>query len=228
MNQFLNGVARAIIETFDLPGPILEVGSYQVTGQEEIADLRGHFPETPFHGIDVRPGPGVDEVADVEDLPYDDGSFGTVIAMNTFEHVPRFWRGFEEIHRVLRPDGALIVSCPFYFHIHDYPSDYWRFTPEALDLLLQDYPSRLVGWHGPARRPASVWGLALREDHEPISPDQFHAYRQRVDAYARQPLSWSRQLRYRVGRLLCGRRPFAPWLEQERWETRCQNLVLQP
>ena len=41
MNRFLNGVARAFAETFDLPGPILEIGSYQVPGQEEIADL--HF-----------------------------------------------------------------------------------------------------------------------------------------------------------------------------------------
>src|SRR5205085_2657058 len=79
------------------------------------------------------------------------------------EHVPRFWRGFQEVHRVLRPDGALLVCCPFYFHIHSYPSDYWRFTPEALQLLLADYPSRLLGWHGPPRRPLNVWALAFRE-----------------------------------------------------------------
>ena len=34
MNHFLNGVARAVAETFDLPEPILEVGSYKVEGQE--------------------------------------------------------------------------------------------------------------------------------------------------------------------------------------------------
>src|SRR5215472_17239718 len=111
MNRFLNGVARAVAETFDLPGPILEVGSYQVPGQEEIANLRGLFPGKPYLGVDVRQGPGVDQVADVEALPHASGSVGTVIAMNTFEHVPRFWRGFEEIHRVLRPDGALFVAC---------------------------------------------------------------------------------------------------------------------
>src|SRR5581483_6940404 len=150
-----------------------EIGSYQVAGQEEIADLRGFFPNKPYVGVDVRPGPGVDQVADVEALPQADRSVGTVIAMNTFEHVPRFWRGFQEVYRVLRPDGALVVSCPFYFHIHDYPSDYWRFSPEALDLLLQDYPSRLIGWHGPTRRPASVWALAFREERPAITQHQF-------------------------------------------------------
>src|SRR5262249_9796719 len=159
---------RAVAETFDLPGPILEVGSYQVTGQEEIADLRGLFPNKPYVGVDVRQGPGVDRVADVENLPYPDGSVGTVLAMNTFEHVPHFWRGFEEIHRVLRPDGAVFLSCPFFFHIHSFPSDYWRFTPEALEVLLEQYPSKIVGCHGAVKRPAGVWALAFREGHTPI------------------------------------------------------------
>src|SRR5579864_8102160 len=110
MNHFLQGMARAVAETFDLPGPIVEVGSYQVEGQEAIADLRGLFGGRPYLGLDCRPGPGVDMLADVENLPHADASVGTVIAMNTFEHVPHFWRGFEEIRRVLRPDGALLVS----------------------------------------------------------------------------------------------------------------------
>src|SRR6516164_1957313 len=147
MNCFLHGVARALAETFVLPGPILEVGSYQVPGQEEIADLRGLFPGKAYTGVDVRPGPGVDYVANVEDLPHADRSVGTVIAMNTFEHVPHFWRGFAEVRRVLRSDGAFLVCCPFYFHIHNHPSDYWRFTPSAFDLLLEDYPQRIIGWH---------------------------------------------------------------------------------
>ncbi len=226
MNQFLHGVARAVAETFALPGPILEIGSYQVPGQEELADLRALFPDKAYLGIDVRAGPGVDQVADVEALPLADASVGTVIAMNTFEHVPRFWRGFEEVYRVLRPDGALLVSCPFYFHIHSYPSDYWRFTPEALELLLHAYPSKLVGWHGPAKRPAGVWALALREGQAPISPRQFEQYRARLERYARQPLPWRRRIRYRLGRWLCGRGPFAPYLEQERWETQCRTPAL--
>lgn len=226
MNYFLQGVARAVAETFELPGPILEIGSYQVVGQEDIANLRSLFPGRDYLGIDIRPGPGVDQVADVEALPLADSSFGTIIAMNTFEHVARFWRGFAEIQRVLRPDGALLVSCPFYFHIHSYPSDYWRFTPQALQVLLEDYPHRIVGWHGPAKRPAGVWAVAFREQHPPISEAQFARYRELVGRYAREPLSWGRRLRYRVGRCLFGRGPFAPYLDRDQWETECLNVLL--
>ena len=223
MNRFLNGVARALAETFDLPGPVLEIGFYQVAGQEDLADLRALFPDKPYVGLDVRRGPGVDLVADAQDLPHADASVGTVIAMNTLEHVPRFWRALDEIRRVLRPDGALLLSCPFYFHIHSFPSDYWRFTPEALELLLEDYPSKLLGWHGPAKRPSNVWALAFREGRPPIGRAQFEAYRERVRRYAREPLPWAKRLRYRLGRWLCGRRPFAPYLDQERWETACRT-----
>jgi SAM-dependent methyltransferase len=225
MNQFLNGVARAVAETFDLPGPILEIGSYRVEGQEDIANLRRFFPGKSYTGVDQRPGAGVDQLADVEALPYADSSVGTVIAMNTFEHVPRFWRGVEEVHRVLRPDGAVLISCPFYFHIHAHPSDYWRFTPEALEVLLCNYPTKIVGWQGPAKRPANVWALAFREGRPPITSQQFDAYRKRLARYARQPLSWRRHLRYQLGRWLCGRGPFAPYLDQERWETQWRTRL---
>jgi len=225
MNRILHGVARAVAETFELPEPIVEVGSYQVAGQENIADLRSLFPGREYLGIDARPGPGVEIVANVEDLPFPDSSVGTVIAMSTFEHVAHFWRGFEEVRRVLRPDGAFFVACPFYFYIHNFPSDYWRFTPEALKLLLDGYPSKLVGWHGPAKRPANVWALALREEAAPIGGAQFDEYRARLAMYARQPLSWSRKLRYTLAQVFCGRGPFAPYLEQEKWETECQTEV---
>jgi SAM-dependent methyltransferase len=226
MNQFLHGVFRAVAETFPLPEPILEIGSYQVAGQENYAELRGYFPGKQYLGIDARPGPGVDRVADVEALPFASASVGTVIAMNTFEHVPHFWKGFEEIRRVLRPDGAFFICSPFYFHIHAYPDDFWRFTPNALEVLLKDFPTRILGSQGPQRRPAAVWALALGSAWPALSADRFKAYRERVALYAREPLNWKKSVRYRLGRLLCGSRPFAPYLEQERWETTCPTASL--
>jgi SAM-dependent methyltransferase len=227
MNHLLHGVVRALGETFALKGPILEIGAYQVAGQESL-DLRGLFPGREYIGLDMRAGPGVDCVASAEKLPQADGSVGTVIACNTFEHVRCFWRGFEEIHRVLRPDGVLLVSCPFHFRIHQFPEDYWRFTPAAFEVLLEKYPSKILGWHGPKQRPANVWAMACREGHAPVSDQQFTRYRHLLGAYAREPrTSWTRGLRYHLARLLCGRGPFAPYLERNHWETVCLNTKVQ-
>jgi SAM-dependent methyltransferase len=221
MNRFIHGMVRAVSETFDLPGPVLEVGSFQVPGQEALADVRPLFPGREYIGLDMRPGPGVDLVADVERLPLPDASVGTVLALNTFEHVRRFWVALDEVRRVLRPDGALLLSCPFYFHVHHYPSDYWRFTPEALASLLEDYPGRLLGGPGPAKRPANVWALALRS--RAVTEEEVTRYRGLMDRYARNPLPWTRWLRCAVGRALFGRVPFAPYLERDKWETECLN-----
>lgn len=226
MNLFLNGLVRAVAESFDLPEPIIEVGSYQPPGQEEIADLRRLFPGKEYLGIDLRPGPGVDLVDDVETLSLPDASVGTVLALNTFEHVRHFWRGFEEVRRILRPGGALLVCCPFYFHVHNYPSDYWRFTPAALELLLESYSSKLIGWHGPETRPANVWALAFRAGRGPITEAEYGRYSALMNQHAREPLSWPRWLRYQAGRLLAGRRPFAPYLDRDKWQGRLLNAAV--
>lgn len=223
MNRFLRGVARAVAESFALPEPVLEIGSLQVDDQQELIDLRSLFPGRDYTGVDFRAGPGVDCVASVEALPQKSGSVGTVMAFSTFEHVQRFWLGFEEVRRVLRPDGVFVVSCPFYFHQHGYPSDYWRFTPEAFELLLEKYPTRILGWHGPERRPANVWAVAFREEARTPTPAQFETYRKLLTEYAREPLSLGRRLRFGLGRVLCGRRPFAPHLDREKWQTRMQT-----
>jgi SAM-dependent methyltransferase len=217
MNRFLKGVARAVAETFALPGPILEIGSFKVPGQEELADLRSLFPGKSYTGIDIRPGPGVDCVASVEALPQEDVSVGSVIAMSTFEHVQRFWRGFAEIRRVLRPDGVLLVSCPFHVRIHNHPSDYWRFTPEALEVLLEDYPQRIVGWHGAQDRPENVWAVAFCPEYPTVTAEQVAAYQERLRRYGKQPIPWRRKLRYRLIDLIDRRRLCAPLLEVERW-----------
>jgi len=219
VNLFLRGLVQAVAESFDLPEPILEVGSYQVEGQEQLCELRGLFPGKRYLGVDARPGPGVDRVENVEALSLPDASVGTVLAMSTFEHVRHFWRGFEEIRRVLRPGGALLVSCPFYFHRHSFPSDYWRFTPEALELLLESYPSKLIGWNGPKTRAANVWALAFRAGRGPITDEEYGRYCTLMGRHAREPLPWLRRLRYGVARLLCGRRPFAPYLDRDKWQS---------
>src|SRR5436305_5712706 len=116
MNRFLFGVARAVTETFTLPEPIVEIGSYRVEGQSDAIHLRNLFPGRDYTGVDMRVGPGVDCVANVEKLPQATGSVGTVISMSTFEHVRRLRKGFDEVRRVLRPDGVLVVACPVSCH----------------------------------------------------------------------------------------------------------------
>jgi hypothetical protein len=48
-------------------------------------------------------------------------------------------------------------------------------------------------------------------------------FRRRMKAYAREPPAWHRRLRYQVARIPCGRRPFAPHFDRERWQIECSG-----
>jgi ubiquinone/menaquinone biosynthesis C-methylase UbiE len=50
------------------------------------------------------------KVADVERLPYEDGSFDLVVGHAVLHHVPDLRAALGEIHRVLRPGGGLLVA----------------------------------------------------------------------------------------------------------------------
>ena len=49
---------------------------------------------------------------DVEDLPFADGSFGTVLCTEVIEHIPEPAAALAEYRRVLEPGGVLIGSVP--------------------------------------------------------------------------------------------------------------------
>jgi SAM-dependent methyltransferase len=49
---------------------------------------------------------------DIENMPFEDGSFGTVVCTEVLEHVPYPDQALREIRRVLRPGGVLIGSVP--------------------------------------------------------------------------------------------------------------------
>lgn len=168
-------------ETFDGPSPVYEFGSFQVEGQEQYADLRRLFPGKTYVGCDMRPGLGVDRVEDVSNLSLPDASVGTILCIETFEHVFEVRRAFDEVFRVLRPGGLFLLTSPFNFRIHGYPDDYWRISPSCLRRLLEPYAARIVGAQGHDRFPHTVMSLAVKSP----APGDFTARAERfVRLYA--------------------------------------------
>ena|GEM_PF-1414875 len=154
--------ARDIAESFELASPLVEIGSRAAEGQEGIADLRGIFGAAEHIGCDIQEGPGVDRIEDVHHLSFADGSVGTVISLETLEHVADPLRAVREMHRVLRPGGLLAISSLMFFPIHAHPWDYWRFTPEGFELLLEPFESKLVVAQGWELMPEGVFGVAVK------------------------------------------------------------------
>ncbi|HWP67335.1 MAG TPA: methyltransferase domain-containing protein [Candidatus Limnocylindria bacterium] len=148
------------VQTFDPPGPVLELGALQVPGQEGYADLRPLFPGRAYTGCDVVPGPGVDRVEDAAALGFPDGAAGTVVCADSLEHMADPAAALREMRRVLRADGCCLLAAPFVFPIH-HPPDYWRFTPEGLARLLAPFGASAVFSLGDAQWPHTVCAVAV-------------------------------------------------------------------
>lgn len=168
MRTTIKDFAALCSRTLPLAEPVYEFGSLQVAGQEGFADLRPLFPGKTYVGADMRQGLGVDCILNLHDIALESGSVGTVLSFDTLEHVEYPHRAMEEIHRILKPDGIAIVSSVMDFEIHDYPHDYWRFTPEGFRSLLKPFASSFVGCAGRRLKPHTVVGIGFKGARPPL------------------------------------------------------------
>lgn len=163
MRPHINAFFKTCAERIDCPEPIVELGSFQVPGQEAIADLRPFFPGRTYVGCDMRPGTGVDRIEDIHELRFSDGEVGTFLLADTLEHVREPFQAFRELHRCLRDDGVAIFSSVMHFPIHSYPDDYWRFTPQAFRELAREFPLVAILFAGDVAFPHTVCGVAAKD-----------------------------------------------------------------
>lgn len=126
------------------PGRTLIVGSKIYKGRE---DRRAAFAGAV--GIDMLAGPGVDLVWNLEETPplgWD--RFDHIECRSVLEHSPRPWLLAANLERMLVPGGTLDLSVPFVWGLHAYPSDYWRFSVEAVRSLFANIEWRALRYAG--------------------------------------------------------------------------------
>lgn len=113
----------------------------------EVLDIGGRIqPYRPliekraqrYVAVDLRSTPLVSVVARGEQLPLRDSRFDVVICTQMLEYIAQPSLVIDEIHRVLRPGGALLLSVPSACPT-DSEEECWRFLPEGLRHLLADF-----------------------------------------------------------------------------------------
>ena len=91
-----------------------------------------------YIAIDLQPTSLVDTVARAEQLPFVSEHFDLVFCTQVLEYVPDPGLAVDEIRRVLKPGGLLLLSVPALFP-RDSEQDCWRFQPAGLRLLLSAF-----------------------------------------------------------------------------------------
>ena len=107
----------------------------------------------------VTPATGILNISgDAHILPLKDSCIDFITAFEVIEHLEHPWVAFKEIARVLHRGGFFVSTVPMYWHVHGWPSDYWRFTADGLKLLAKD-AGLVTVFVRPMAGPAILWSM---------------------------------------------------------------------
>lgn len=139
------------------PRRVLEVGC----GPGELSARVARELGADVVALDISPrmvelacGLGVDaRVGDVQELPFDDGSFDCAVAAWMLYHVPDLDRGLAELARVIRPGGRLVATTNSIRNL----GELWDLvrrdrTVEGMAFLAEDGEERLAPHFGSVER----------------------------------------------------------------------------
>lgn len=133
MKKLNDGPVKAFLARHSV-GPekkTLEIGS----GARNLWKL--YFPN--ITTLDIVADKKPDVVGDVHDLPFENETFDVVLCSEAFEHFHNPFVAAQEISRVLKPGGTVLVTTRFTFPVHDAPEDYFRYTPYGLRELFRGF-----------------------------------------------------------------------------------------
>ena len=108
--------------------------------QEPIVDIGGAGTEGIWNKffnykiMDLTPGGEI--LADICDWNFElKQQFGTVICLDTLEHIRYPEDALENMWNYLKRDGLLILATVFTWPYHEHPIDYWRFSLPCIEEL---------------------------------------------------------------------------------------------
>ena len=117
-------------------GRLIEIGC----GDKSKGLLVGDFV-TEHIGLDHEGSPhdtsNVDIFGSAYDIPQDDESFDSVLSTAVLEHLEDPQAALREACRVLKSSGFAIYTAPLFWHLHEEPRDFFRYTRYGLDYLFR-------------------------------------------------------------------------------------------
>ncbi len=110
-----------------LPGKLLDVGC----GMRKLPGAMG---------MDIIPLPTVDIVHDMNKIPWpiEDNTFDLILLNHALEHVADVVQTMNEIHRVCKADGRVVVQVPYFRSVDAYtdPTHIHFFTSDTLECFV--------------------------------------------------------------------------------------------
>ena len=71
------------------------------------------------------------------DIPVDDESFDCALCTAVMEHLEEPQKALIETNRVLKPGGYALYTMPFFWHLHEEPRDFFRYSKYGIQHLFE-------------------------------------------------------------------------------------------
>ncbi len=131
---------RALVNQGAVLGNVLDAGAGPFSGR--FRPIFEYF-DLPYFALDQQEQSGVDVVAEFpcskEVLPVAIFPIRLLLMLSVLEHHKDPFAAMRWAYDMLEPSGYLYVAVPSCWPVHDWPSDYWRFLPDGVRLLLANF-----------------------------------------------------------------------------------------
>ena len=110
-------------------GKVLEIGA------DKSFSYKNYFPNANEYLCTNITG-DFDLIVDATNMfSIPDSSVDVIVCISVLEHIFEHEKAINEIERVLKPGGELILTIPFGFPYHD-EVDYWRFSKDYFTIAM--------------------------------------------------------------------------------------------
>jgi SAM-dependent methyltransferase len=132
ITQFIQRTANRLAHE---SGTLLEVGPQD---RSEVRQCFTNFTIETFDIVDTYKPTHVGDITKCNDfIPGE--TYDCIVCMDVIEHTLNPFAAVQEMRRILKDGGFLIISAPCNFRIHGPIPDCWRFTEHGFKVLLRDF-----------------------------------------------------------------------------------------
>ena len=86
-----------------------------------------------------------DIISPIDNIPKPDNSFDFVICTEVFEHIPEPIKAMEELVRICKPNGKILITAPFTSGIHQEPYHFYSgFSPFFYNFLKDKFNLKIL------------------------------------------------------------------------------------
>jgi len=149
IREGVTSIIRETAETYDHDNlRVLDIAPEIWNGAQEF------FKKANVETLDIDQNSGATFIADITKKNYQiikDQTYDLVVFTEVLEHTLNPFDSIEEIYRILKIGGVLVMTTPFNFRIHNPLPDCWRISEHGLRHLLRNFKSVSITQNGTDR-----------------------------------------------------------------------------